>query len=126
MKTIAVYSPKGEITKVVQCPEFLFQAQTGVGESSIPFDPDWDPNAFYVYRGKLHHRQELPGEAWVEGTTLFMGGLPQGLTVRVLGEEVVVDADITEVDFEVGGTYEVKLWGLAAYFPRTLTVTVGG
>lgn len=128
MKTIAVYNPKGEITKVVQCPEFLFQAQTGVGESSIPFDPDWDPNAFYVYRGKLHRRQAFSWEARVpvDGSLrVIIEGLPPGAIVEVKGAKLVVDDQPTELEFDISGTYDIRLGGLAAYLPETITLQVG-
>ena len=125
MKTLAVYNPKGEITKIVQCPEFLFQDQTGLYESAIDFPEGLDPQACYVYRGQLHPRQPYSKSILFEGQKMIIHGLPIGTRVQVDNLTVIADAEPTEIEFELGGKYQVELRGPAAYLPENIIVNIG-
>ncbi len=51
--------------------------------------------------------------------------LPKGLLVDVDGQELVTDGGYTEIEFELPGTYTIRLSGLVKYLDETLEVAIG-
>lgn len=123
-------------------PYILYETSTGkiryTGKSSQQtFDQgSWEPDCsliegeaspsiHYIENGVVQNKTPLDFVTTVNGMTVTMTGLPAGCVVRVGADELETDELPTEIEFEVAGTYLLRIDGGAKHTDENLEVTVG-
>jgi len=126
---LAIYNKaSGAITRVVECHESLAKMQASEGEAHVAASEDINDVTHYVaLKGGgavVAKRQSLNTHYALEGLKVIFRALPAGLTLSSQGGSIITDGyDV--VEFDIPGTYEIKLFGLAGYLDETLEVTIG-
>ncbi len=121
------YASDGQIESVLTAPdEHLAKIQE---RAYVPCSADVVDTTHYVDLTGAEpvtvEKAPLDATHTVAGLVVSFPSLPEGTHVEVSGQEVIADAAGAEIEFELPGTYTIRLSGLVEYLDETLEVTVG-
>lgn len=115
MHTYALTDETGQIMQVVNGPYRYIKCTGNVMDNTHYADE----------AGVIHEKRPLTFDETVDGLTLTLSGLPAGLRATTNGMDTVTDDEPLVIEYDVPGTYEIKLSGHVAYLDRVEEVTIG-
>lgn len=126
MQYYAEYFPTGEIDGVVYLPGESLNKMKGL---FYPCSEDTTPDTHYVdMSGKaptIKKREALNVNPIIKGLAVSLPGLPVGSRIEVENMEVIVDAELTSIEFEIPGSYSLGIYPPVKYVNESLEVTLG-
>tara|TARA_R110001583_G_scaffold18501_3_gene73544 strand:- start:5451 stop:5810 length:360 start_codon:yes stop_codon:yes gene_type:complete len=95
--------------------------------SYTPCEEDVSDTTHYVDAGSdvILAKSPLDYDFVVEELTVTVTGLPEGLSVSTNGLTTITDAEPLVINYDVPGTYTLRLRGRVEYLDEDLEVTVG-
>lgn len=126
MKTYVRYDGRGAIEAVIEAPEGYVDTTNTV---EIAFNSAVDDLTHYVDLSDkepvVKRKGPLDTSHAIHGLELAFRALPAGTLIRVERLEGVANGQDDRIDFEVPGTYEIRLSPPPPFLEETLEVTVG-
>ncbi len=124
MQHFAFYSDGGRIDWVLSAPSSDYANMQG--GDYLPCDELVSDDAHYVAGGEILPKQTLDTSHQVSGLEVVFSALPQGLLIEVAGESMIAEGGNDSIEFELPGTYRVRLFGSVPHLDQELEVTVDG
>lgn len=92
----------------------------------IPCDESVSDTTHYVdaETHEIKAKRALEIHQGISGLTVTLAGLPAGLRVQTNGMETVTDDDPLVIEYDVPGTYQLRLTGHIEYLAHAQEVTV--
>jgi hypothetical protein len=112
----AVCDSEGSILRILYGPLHYVECDESVSDDTHYFD---------VKEGEIKIKLDLDVTYNVNGLSVTLYGIPDGMTVETNSTLGFSDGDNFEITYDVPGDYNVTISGLANYKEKELEVTVG-
>lgn len=117
-RVYAVHTTAGTIVRTLTTPHGYIECDDSVSDATHFVDVDASPHI-------IKARQPLDLQISVDDLTVTVEGLPAELTVTTNGVESIADGEPLTINYDVPGTYAIRLSGLVEYLDYDMEVTVG-
>ncbi|WP_417861822.1 hypothetical protein [Vreelandella venusta] len=115
-RVYAVHTTDGAIVRTLTTPHGYIECDDSVSDVTHYVDVD-----------TLEVKQKRPLEPQLDVDSLIvtLAGLPAELAVTTNGVESITDGEPLTINYDVPGTYAIRLSGLVEYLDYDMEVTVG-
>ncbi|QPI64471.1 hypothetical protein [Vreelandella venusta] len=115
-RVYAVHTTDGAIVRTLTTPHGYIECDDTVSDATHYVDVD---------TLEVKQKRSLEPQLSVDSLVVTLTDLPAELTVTTNDVETITDGEPLTINYDVPGTYEIRLCGLIEYLDENLEVTVG-